>query len=135
MGNPHIEVNQVIKLWAESVGYDPESPPLDLQRPSRDNTWGKFPGFEVTLDGNRNGAVFAGKPAVLVLKRRNHLAVSGVELDLRLNGISVKTAMPGDGEDVRYAFQPGLGLSRFQFLWRKDSTLIEDQFLRFHVIR
>lgn len=135
MGNPHIESREVVKLWAESVGLDPNAPPPGLRRPSRDNTWGRFPGFEVTLDGNRNGAVFAGKPAVMVVKRRDNLASAGVELELRLNGSPVKTSALGDGEDVRFAFQPGLGLNRFQFLWRKDGTPLDEQYLRFHVLR
>jgi hypothetical protein len=135
MGNPHLDSGEVIKIWAESVGYDPEAPPLDFKRPEREDSWGKWPGFEVTLDGNRQGAVFAGKPTALAIKRKEGLAGSGVELEIKLNGQALKSFTPEEGDDVRYAFEPGLGLNRLQFLWKKDGTQVEDQYLRFHVVR
>lgn len=135
MGNPHVDAKEVIKLWAESAGLDPENPPLDLRRPAAITDWGRWATFEVTLDGRTTGAVFSGKKAVLRVKRKDTLATAGVTLDLGMNGTPLTSLTGGAEGELSYAFEPGPGLNRFQFTFKKDGTVLEDQFLRFHVLR
>ncbi len=135
MGNPHIKSDEVIKLWAESVGYTPENAPKGIRRPSGLEDWGRWPGFEVSLDGNTRGAVFAGKDTQLVIKRKEGLLGPDYNLEILLNGLPLKSFDPGNDEQIKVALQPGLGLHRFQFVWKKDNSVIEDEYLRFHVVR
>jgi hypothetical protein len=135
MGNQHLDNAQVIKLWAEGAGFDPANPPLDIKRPPASDTWGRFAGFDATLDGSTTGAVFAGKPAVLHLKRRDTLAGAGVTLEVSLNGGAATSVTGGDGDDLTVPLEPGLGLNRVQLTFKRGGTTLEDQFLRFHVVR
>jgi hypothetical protein len=34
-----------------------------------------------------------------------------------------------------YAFDPGIGLNRLQLTWKQGSSQLEEEFLRFHVVR
>lgn len=133
MGNPHIDTREVIRLWAESAGFNPDAPPPSLQRPARNDVWGRFAGFEVTLDGNRQGAAFAGKPIDVTLKRRDNLARAGIDLDVRLNGESIKSLTTEEGTGLQFTIDPGIGLNRLQFVWVKNGSQIDDQYVRFHV--
>ena len=135
MGNPHIKSDEVIKLWAESAGYTPENAPKGIRRPSGLEDWGRWPGFEVSLDGNTRGAVFAGKDTQLVIKRKEGLLGPDYNLEILLNGLPLKSIDTGNDEQIKVALQPGLGLHRFQFVWKKDNSVIEDEYLRFHVVR
>lgn len=133
MSNPFVETKQVIELWAESVGFDPQNPPSDITRPDAGDTWGKWANFEVTLDGNNHGAVFAGKPASMLIKRKDALLTGTLDLEILLNGAPLKTIAFGEDKESKQDFEPGLGLSRLQFLWKRDGAVVEDQYLRFHV--
>lgn len=134
MGNPHLDNDQVLKLWAESVNVDPDNIPTDITRPAVLDDWGKWPGFEVSFDGNSRGAVFAGKKSHLHIKRREILA-GDVTLELGVNGSALKTFTLEEDKDLNFAFEPGIGLNRFQFTWKRDGATVDEQFLRFHVLR
>lgn len=134
LGNPHIDGKEVIKLWAESTDQDPNSPMLDIDRPLDENNWGRWPDFDVVLDGGTRGAVFAGKPTKLSINRRNALAEAGVALDIHLNGEEVETIVATDNSAMHYAFTAGLGLNRFQFTWRNANAEVETRYLRFVVV-
>lgn len=135
MGNEHLSNTEVIKMWAESAGFDPENPPLDIERPPNVDDWGRFPSFEVVLDGGKTGAVFGGKKTMMKITRRDSLASGNVTLELLLNGNTLATLTAKPNEDVTHGFDPGIGMNRLQFLWKKDGVQVEDQFLRFHVVR
>lgn len=135
MGNQYLDSNEVIKMWAESAGYDPNDPPKALKRPAQVDDWGKWPTFEVKLDGNSRGSVFAGKPTTIDITRRDTLATGKVELTVFLNGAEVKKVAPKDNEAIAFQFTPGPGLNRLQLTWRKDGAQIDDQYVRFHVVR
>ncbi len=135
MGNPHISADEVIKMWAESIGADPNSPPLDFKRPPLVVDWGKWPNFTVTIDGSNRGAVFGGKPIKTKIERRDLLDGSGLTLDINLNGIPLTQLTPNASGPIEFTAEPGPGLNRFQFVWKKGGTIVEDQFLRFFVQR
>lgn len=135
MGNQHLDNKEVIKMWAESIGADPDNPPLDIVRPAGKDDWGHYASFDVLLDGNNHGAVFAGKPAVLSIKRKEGLTGAGVVLEAALNGSPLKTVTTTGNEDIKVAFDPGLGLSRVQLTFKRDGAVVDDQYLRFHVMR
>jgi hypothetical protein len=134
MGNQYLSNQEVIKLWAESVGEDPENPPLDIKRPSGPDDWGKWPDFEITLDGNQRGAVFGGKPATLRIKRKEQL-LGDVALEVLLNGATLKKVNATAEEEITFAFTPGIGLSRLQFNWSRGGTALDPEYARFHAVR
>ena len=133
MGNPFVNSDEVVKLWAKSTGNDPENPPLDIVRPEITETWGRFPEFDLTLDSNRRGAVFAGKPTVMKIERRGEYAESGVELEVFLDGNEL-TKLEGD-KILKHQFEPGLGLHRLGLVWNKSGQEIGNETVMFHVVR
>lgn len=137
MGNPHVDPNEVIRLWAESIGGDPDNPPRAISRPAADNAWGRFASFDVTLDGGVSGAVFAGKSTTMRLKRRNEFAGDDVTVDLTLNGKSL-TTLSGDADaDLHYTFDAPLGWNSLRLTWKRANEVLEGQpsALPFRVIR
>jgi hypothetical protein len=135
MGNPHISSAEVIKMWAESINADPSNPPLDFKRPPLVVDWGRWPNFTVTIDGSTRGAVFSGKPIKTKIERRDVLQGGGLTLDVQLNGTSLTQINLNGNEGIEFTAEPGPGLNRFQFIWKKGATIVEDQFLRFYVQR
>lgn len=135
MGNPFLKSDEVIKLWAEAAGFSPDSAPKGIRRPLGTEDWGRWPSFEVTLDGNTRGAVFSGKDTQLVIKRKDGLKGTDVSLEVLLNGAPLKTVDAGASDEIKLAFAPGLGLNRFQFVWKRETAVVEDEYLRFHVVR
>ena len=135
MGNPNLDANEVLKIWAESIGADPANPPLDIKRPPVSTDWGTWPGFDVTLDGRKSGAVFAGKKTVMHIARRDALASLGVSLEVGLNGATLATLTGPAGADFVQSFNAGPGLNRLSFTWKKDGVTVDEEYLRFHVMR
>lgn len=83
--NPNLEPAEVIKLWAESVNKDPANPPLDVLQPDLAIDWGKFPKFDVAINGLATGTVFLGTTPRVRLTRREPLA-GDVSVALKLDG-------------------------------------------------
>jgi hypothetical protein len=135
MGNPHLDNGEVIKMWAESAGYDPANPPLDFKRPADSTVWGHFPGFDVVLDGNDRGAAFLGKEIHAHLKRVDTLAGAGVSVDVGLNGAPLKSLTATGNEDLSFAFDPGPGLNKLEFTFKVAGVAQDPQVLRFRAIR
>ncbi len=133
-GNPNLNINEVIKLWAESIGADPTNPPLDIMEPEWSNSWGKFASFEVALDGASTGAAFLGKNTILVIKPEGDLTASDVTLDLTLNGVKLATLKPQGSTNLVQEFTTSAGINRIDFVWKKGETELVNDFVRFHAI-
>ena len=129
-GNPHLNPDEVIKIWAESAGYDPNNLPPLLREPLWIQNWGKFPDFEVTLDGGKTGAVFLGKPVTLNIKRRDKL-VGDLTLAVTLNSAPLKVFTLTGAGDVQHSFESMSGLSRLEFVWKKNGVEAENKSLRY----
>lgn len=134
-GNPHLDINEVMKIWAESIGADPNNPPASIKLPEWRNNWGKFPNFDVTLDGSSTGAVFLGKKIKMSIKRKNKLA-GNVTLEFGINdrGIVQKTDLSGDGVH-EIEIDPIVGINRLAFVWKRSGVEVEPpSFARFHAL-
>ncbi len=134
-GNPHLDVKEVLKIWAESIGADPNDPPATLKLPEWRNNWGKFPNFEITIDGRDTGAVFLGKSIKLQIKRKN--ALNGkVALEFGMNdrGIIKKQDLSGN-EVSEFEIEPIVGINRLAFIWKRNGVEMEaPTFVRFHAL-
>jgi Transglutaminase elicitor len=132
-GNPYLDVNEVIKIWAESIGADPANPPLDIMEPRGLSNWGKFDGFEVTLDGSDTGAVFLGKKTRINIVRSGNLA-GPLSVDLAYNGVALTTLNATGNENLTYDFDAGPGLNWIDFDWKKSGAAPTEAILRFRAI-
>jgi hypothetical protein len=132
-GNPNVDVNAIISMWAESVGLDPANPPPGLREPAWIKDWGKFPTFEVVLDDNQTGAVFMGREVTLRLKRRGPLQ-GAVELAVSVNGSQPLNLKPTGNDDVTMRIRPVPGANRIDVVWRKGGLSFEERSLRFHAM-
>ena len=106
MSNPHIDIDEVIKLWAKSTGNDPENPPLDIERPTPIEIWGRYPDYDVTLDSGQRGAVFSGKPIVFKVERRGDYRDEAVSLELAMDGKFIANLTASYGKEVRQVLVP-----------------------------
>jgi hypothetical protein len=134
MGNPHVNAQEVIKLWAESAGFDPNQQPPRIKRPIETNSWGRWDQFEVLLDGKQKGAVFMGRPTLLEVRPKGGLVGPGISLDIELNGAPLKSFAASDPSSMKFSFGPRPGLSILRFVWKKDGTTVDEQYLRYHVM-
>jgi len=132
-GNPHVNVQEVLRLWAESVGVDPNNPPPTLQEPIWLQDWGRYPNFELTLDGGQTGAVFLGKQARLLIKRREKL-IGNVSVEVSLNGASPTTLTGQGNADLLYAFTARAGVNEIGLSWKRAGAEFEDNTIRFHAV-
>lgn len=135
MGNQFLDSRTVISMWAESLGFDPNNPPSDIKRPAGTDDWGRFNSLQVTLDGRSTGAVFAGKPAVLRVKRYGNLNGSGYVLDVALNDRPAGSVITSGNNDAVLTLNPGDGLNALELDWKKDGQAVEHQYIRFRVSR
>lgn len=129
--NPHVNPTEVIKLWAESIGEDPNNPPLDIMEPAIATAWGVFSKFDVTINGGRSGAVFLGRPLVLKVNRTSPLH-GDLTLEVSLNGKVVATEQGSGSDRLNVALpSPGRGGHSLEFLWKRGADVIDHQRLRF----
>lgn len=120
-GNPHLSNIEVQKLWAESVGLDPESPfqdkpdnPYDVRfwPLSKDVTaWGQVVGYyRLVLDGRTNGAIFRGKRTLLRVEGSQALGSDG-SVELSVNGTPLaKTQMREGFADFTFDLPEGVSI-------------------------
>lgn len=131
VGNPNIDAREVFRLWAVSAGFDADNPPQTLRRPVGADSWGSWSSFSARIDSNDRGAVFGGKKATLRIQRKGPLLGPGYALDISLNGQNIASLTTQGDEELKTQVDPGSGLSRLEFIWKKNGNLIENQSLRF----
>lgn len=143
-GNPYVSPQEVIKMWAESVGLDPNDPLSDPKNPNRIPTmptgeisWGKHePFFNASIDGTGTGAVFLGKRTHLSITRLAKLQ-GDVTLDLVLNGKPL-ISMNGTGnQGFNVQFDADIGMNELEFNWKLNGATPEGSKVafRFYVMR
>jgi hypothetical protein len=131
-GNPHIDPTEVIKMWAEGAGFNPDDPPTDLLEPESVEQWGRFAAFDVFLDGAQRGVAFAGKPVTLRIERRGELAES-VSIKVTLDGDAIASKQLGKSEVFSQTITAGLGIHKLDLGWQRSGLRSEefDKTLRF----
>jgi hypothetical protein len=133
-GNPHVNADEVIRMWAESIGADPNNPPTAITTPNLQSNWGKFPEFTVTLDGHKNGAVFSGSKTKVKLLRSGRLAEK-ITLEFGLNDQIIKTLELEKGELTEIEFDSPMGLNRLAFIWKQSGTEPYNTYVRYFAIQ
>ncbi|SMF78821.1 hypothetical protein [Pseudobacteriovorax antillogorgiicola] len=126
-GNPHVDVDEVISIWAESVGLDPNNPFRDKPGntydirfyPKPDIEWGFVEGYyQVLLDGGSSGTIFRGKKSHLRIIVEEPLK-KGSEVEVFLNGDSLVRKAPADGR-LDLVFDSPRGVNYLRFEWFTD---------------
>ncbi len=125
-GNPHLSNNEVIRLWAESIGLDPETPFRDKPENLYDIrfwpisqdivAWGQVVGYyRLILDGRTNGGVFMGKRTQLRVEVGEALQADS-KVELLLNGSKVSEASVSNGF-ADFIFDPSAGINILSLRW------------------
>lgn len=126
-GNPYVDNDEVISIWAESVGFDPSNPfrdkpsnPYDVRfYPRGDLDWGIVEGYyRIVLDGRTNGAVFLGKETYLRILIADVIE-DNVEVDVFLNGKSIGRKTSEDGK-IDLTFESPKGINYINLKWYSD---------------
>jgi hypothetical protein len=131
-GNPHVSPKEVIKLWAESMGFDPNDPFADPKNPNfvlnfpvTDKNWGILQQyFSVTLDGTNSGAVFLGKKTKLSIKRGPRLE-GDAKVSVALNGKHIAN-IKLSGDTAETEFDAPAGMSSLEFQWSVDGKQVAE---------
>lgn len=132
-GNPHVSNQEVISIWAESVGLDPENPfrdkpsnPYDIRFfPKQDLNWGLVAGYyRLILDGASTGSLFTGKKAHLRILA-NTTIPTGAEVDVLLNGTSLGKQV-FKSSSVDYIFDSPRGVNYLILRWAADTVPSEE---------
>lgn len=126
-GNPHVKTNEVVGMWAESMGFnikdpfsDPKNPNHILQAPESAIVWGTHENFfDASIDGAKTGAIFLGKKTHLKVNRLGKLQ-GEVGLELLLNGESLVTLRASGSAPLEYEFDSPLGINTLDFRWTLD---------------
>jgi len=130
-GNPNLVPAEVIKLWAESIGADPANPPLAFMEPSVATAWGKFPKFDVLVNGAASGAAFAVDDAVEIAFKPK-AALSGATPGAVLDG----NKLPIDSSGLKAVVsKPASGIHVLEVSWTAGGKAIDQQRLRINVLK
>ncbi|MFY7928185.1 MAG: hypothetical protein ACOVS5_04870, partial [Oligoflexus sp.] len=126
-GNPFISNLEVTRLWAESVGLNPEYPfrdkpnnPYDVRFfPPLDLSWGDVAGFyRVLLDGRSTGSVFLGKKTHMRIDVEEALRGNST-VEVQLNGQALSSGSPVEGRlDILFDAAPGINFLSLR--WTSD---------------
>lgn len=123
-GNPLVKNEEVIKIWAESVGLNPDDPfrdkpnnPFDIRFfPLEDEAWGVVAGYyHLILDGSDHGSVFLGKKTHLRINVNENLKTDAT-VEVLLNGQSLGSVSPQEGK-VDLLFDPKEGVNLLSLRW------------------
>ena len=132
--NPNLNPTDVIKLWAESIGKDPANPPLDVLQPTIATEWGKFPKFDVAINGLTTGTVFIGTTPRIRLTRRD--ALSGdVSVSLKLDGKDAGSGSASGSDPVTLDLTGATpGIHQLELFVKKGGTDADYQRVRIQVL-
>jgi Transglutaminase elicitor len=126
--NPNLDVKEVLKLWAESVGADPLKPPPVLMEPSMVKDWGRYPKFDVYINGAQTGVAFALEENVEIsLKSKSTLDGASVEALMdgtKLTLVNLKASVP----------KLSSGIHVLEMKWTVAGKLVDEQRARIHII-
>ena len=119
-GNPHVDTEEVLSMWKEAVGYNPNNPsePVLLQAPSDKEPWGIAPSWYTTrIDSADTGAVFLGKTIPVEILPEGNLLNGSFNLVVKLNGKEVYTKEVGGDAPVQFNVEPKVGMNFLDFAW------------------
>ena len=132
LGNYYVKSQDVLDLWAESMGFNAQDPFNDpnntikaLPLPTVQLNWGKYPPFfDMTLNGRNTGAAFVGEPVNLAITRESELS-GNAQLVLMLNNKAVGTyPVTGDQTISVPLNNVQVGMNYLQFDWSQDGREI-----------
>ncbi len=129
--NPNLVPAEVIKLWTESIGADPQNPPLAIMEPTVATQWGKFSKFDVLVNGASSGAAFAVddsmeiafNPKAALSGATVAAVLDGNKLDLDASGLKALITKPASGIHV------------LEVSWLAGGKPVESQRLRLNVLK
>lgn len=130
-GNALLSNAEVIRLWAESVGLNPDDPFHDKPKnaydirffPLGDLAWGVVRGYyRLVLDGRTSGTAFLGKKTHLRVETQDILKADAT-VEVSLNGQLLPVGNFQDGRlDILFDSPPGINLLNLRWTSGKVNT-------------
>jgi hypothetical protein len=142
-GNPFLSNTEVIKLWAESMGFNPDDPFHDKPKntydvrffPLGDLAWGYVRGYyRLLLDGRSTGTAFLGKKTHLRIEVEEVLK-SDATVEVTLNGQPIQGGSIQDGKlDLLFDSPPGINLLNLRWTSGRVDTAELNWDFRFYAM-
>lgn len=120
-GNPYIDPQEVIQLWAESRGLSrpsQEPPPYDLYE--WDKNWGDFIGYKVKVDGGIGGASFSNLLSKITIEAQSNFSGDDL-LEVIVDGQVIAKPKLTYGSSISFYAPAEPGLTKMSLVW-KTST-------------
>lgn len=124
--NPYLDKDEVLQLWAESVGYSSyEEAPELLKAPTWTDTWGQFGAVVITIDGaSRGSALVNGSNQIEV---KNQSGVS--DLIIKLNQVDLTEEQKEDGQTIfKMKSRQGLNVLSISYNYQNQTRQHELKF-------
>ena len=115
--NPLLKVEEVLGMWAESIGKPINYRP-DFFSKLQGSLWGDYPLFSLMLDGDASGVVFLGKKVHLDVILTEELGSR--ELGISLNSSKLASASSYPSE-VNYLVEPQEGINTLSIQFGSES--------------
>jgi hypothetical protein len=119
-GNPYLDPQEVLQLWAESRGLsspNQEPPPYDLY--SFDSNWGDFNFYKVKLDGSRTGTAFSNSENKISLVSESSLISSGDDkVQVFVDEKLIASPTINVGTNVEFLAPSEPGITRMSLKWQ-----------------
>ena len=140
--NQEVQVKEVLKIWAKSVGFNPDDPFGDpknsnniLSYPDYTEQWGFVNNyFQIFLDARTSGGVFLGKKTMLEIERKGNLSIP-LSVEFKLNGKSIETKKVDENEIISFGFDSPSGMNTVELVWTdvpdEVGTLINNKSFRY----
>lgn len=145
LGNPFVSNDEVIKLWAESVGENPlpylnreaHDPFGVLFHPRTQEEWGRVNGsYRISLDGRWTGASFLGKQTVMRIETEGMLQESSqAQVEVKVNGKALRQVPLERGTaEMQFDARPGINVISLRWINAQLSTSVLDREFRFYAM-
>ena len=119
-GNPYIDPDEVLQMWAESRGLtspDAEPPPYDID--DFDTKWGNYDKFRVSISGVQYGVAARGARNVVKIEPIQSLIQSTSDkLDVLVNGKFYLSPTLSPGNIVEFPINLDPGFSKVTLNWK-----------------
>ena len=118
-GNPYLDPQEVLQLWAESRGLsspNQEMPPYDLY--SFASNWGNFDFYKVKLDGSRAATAFSNGENKMTIGDQQGLITSGNDqLQVYIDDKLIASPNINVGSNVEFLAPSEPGITRMSLKW------------------
>lgn len=118
-GNPYLDPQEILQLWAESRGLtSPNQEPAPYDLFTWESGWGDFSFYKVKLDGAGNGSGFSNTGNNISIESDSTLIASGDDkLEVYVDEKVIANPKITLGSDVSFPIPLDPGITRMSLIW------------------